>query len=171
MNRAAEVVAEVEAHGGRLTVEDGYLVIVPNQAGLPFVGELRQHKAEIISLLREREAERDDRLRESFIAWFDSQVWIDARAVAQRLPPRWSTTVNTLFRDCRLWVLDHDQVPPTSEQFRDMLLELCCELRRIGEEEFVLNVALREDMDAHEKFQQPAPPPPAKRRRAAGRQR
>jgi hypothetical protein len=107
-------------------------------------------------------------LRQPFVTWFDARVQLDAKAVALRLPPRWCTTVTGLYADFCAWMFDRQQAPPTSQQFRNLLLELCCELRGIGDEEFVLNVALREDVQAHERFQQP-PPPPAKRRRAARR--
>ena len=56
MNAALELVRAVEANGGRLRVEDGWLVIAPGNAAGPVIEELRQHKAEIIDLLAQRPA-------------------------------------------------------------------------------------------------------------------
>jgi hypothetical protein len=103
-------------------------------------------------------------LRAPFVQWFDSHVRLDAKAVALRTPPVWFTSVATLHADFCGWMADRDLAPPTSSQFRDLLSELGCQFRRIGEQEFLANVALREDMEAHERFQNPPPPPaPAKR--------
>jgi len=46
-----EIVRAVEANGGRLTVEGGWLVVYPREVGKTLGEELRQHKAEIIGLL------------------------------------------------------------------------------------------------------------------------
>ena len=109
-------------------------------------------------------------LRQPLVSWFDSRVRLDAQAVALRTLPRWCTTITALYGDFCAWMFDRQQAPPTSQQFRNLLLELCCELRKIADEEFVWNVALRDDVKALEQFQQPAPPP-AKRRTSARRQR
>ena len=54
MNTAIELVQAVEANGGRQTVEGEWLVVCPGEAGAPLVEELRQHKPEILALLRNR---------------------------------------------------------------------------------------------------------------------
>jgi hypothetical protein len=54
MSIAMEVVQAVEANGGRLTVDGEWIVIYPSEAGAPLVEALRQHKPEILALLRSR---------------------------------------------------------------------------------------------------------------------
>jgi hypothetical protein len=56
MSSALGLIRAVEANGGRLRVEDGWLVIAPGDAAEPVMGELRQYKAEIIDLLAQRPA-------------------------------------------------------------------------------------------------------------------
>jgi len=51
MRTAQELIRTVVANGGQLRVEDGWLVIAPEDAATPVLEELRQHKAEIIGLL------------------------------------------------------------------------------------------------------------------------
>jgi hypothetical protein len=91
-----------------------------------------------------------DELRPLFVCWFDSRVWLDAPAVAQRSPnPSWVTSVNALHADLCRWIVEQDQVPPpTRAEFTHLLRELCCEIRLIAGEEFVSNVALMEDTGA-----------------------
>jgi hypothetical protein len=54
MSAALELIQIVEANGGQLRVEDGWLVIAPGDAAEPVIEELRQHKPEIIELLAQR---------------------------------------------------------------------------------------------------------------------
>jgi hypothetical protein len=54
MSAALELIRIVEAKGGQLRVEDGWLVIAPGDAAEPVMEELRQHKPEIIELLAQR---------------------------------------------------------------------------------------------------------------------
>ena len=100
-----------------------------------------------------------DDLRPPFVNWFDSEIWLEVQAVVQRTTPRLWSGVHALHADFTRWMLARNHTPPTCDQFRGLLLELCLELRRLGEEEFVLNVGLREDMEAYERFQNPAPAP------------
>ncbi len=46
------LIREVEAKGGRISVDGPWLVINPRKAGEQIVDALRKHKAEIIELLR-----------------------------------------------------------------------------------------------------------------------
>jgi hypothetical protein len=99
-------------------------------------------------------------LRPVFINWFDSHIRLDCESFALRTPPVWFTSVASLHANFCGWTADRDQAPPTRSQFRDLLVELGCEMCRIGEQEFVVNIALREDVEAHQRFQQPPPAPP-----------
>lgn len=85
-----------------------------------------------------------DDLRQSFIEWFDSRVWLDPKAVAFHLPdPQWCTGVTALYADLCGWLLKHEQVPPSSHGFLNLLQELCLEIRTFGGEMFVSNIALK----------------------------
>src|SRR5271157_6303384 len=53
---ALDLIQIVEANGGHLRVEDGWLVIAPGEAAAPVMEELRKHKAELIAELARRPA-------------------------------------------------------------------------------------------------------------------
>lgn len=94
-------------------------------------------------------------LRQPFVAWFDSSL---------RLDLRWSTSEHALYADFCAWMFERDLAPPTSGQFLLLLRELCCSIRVNGTEQFVDYVGLKDDIEAHEWFQQhpePDPHPPA----------
>lgn len=144
MTEAFELIRTIEEQGGHIRVEDGFLVISPEEAALSVLDRLREYKVEIIDLLTRR----------PFVAWFDSRVWLDAEAVALRRPdPRWSTGVNALYADFCAWMFAQDLAPVTREQFRNLLAELCCEIRPLNGEEFVSNLALKEDVEAQRNFE------------------
>jgi hypothetical protein len=169
MTRAAQIVAEIEAQGGRLAVEDDRLVIDPSQVALPFVDELRLHKQEIILLLREREAsdfDPLDRFREGFAAWIAARVWVDTKRIASHdLNPRWFTGIGSLYKDCCAWMVEHAPVvPPNASEFELLLRELGCTLQTVGDTTLIGHAVLKEDKRAHEgfeKFPLPDPIPPA----------
>src|SRR6516225_5081650 len=88
----------------------------------------------------------DDDPYQPFIGWFDQSIWLDSGAVARRDPnPTWSTTVTALYGDFCVWLAQHDQAPASRNQFLALLRELGCDIRLIAGQEFVLNIALRED--------------------------
>jgi hypothetical protein len=89
--------------------------------------------------------------------------------VARRTPPRWHSGVISLYGDFCGWAFQHDLVPPTREQFKSLLMEACIPICMIHGEEFVGNIALKDDLAAHKEFQKRTPSP-AKRRRSARRQ-
>jgi hypothetical protein len=98
-------------------------------------------------------------LRLPFVEWFDAKVWLDSQAVARRDPnPTWCTTVTALYGDFCGWLIERDQAPSIRDQFRSLLQELGCAIRLIAGEEFVANVALKEDWLAQQKFENPPPP-------------
>jgi hypothetical protein len=108
----------------------------------------------------DEEADPLDDLRQPFVRWFDSRVSLDARALALRLPPTWSTAVSALHRDCRQWVLEHSPVvPPTETEFTVLLRELGCSIHTTHGCELVDHVALKEDAAAVETFRRSEPEP------------
>jgi hypothetical protein len=74
MNTALELIRTVEANGGQLRVEDGWLVIAPEDAAMPVLEELRLHKVEIIDLLQPDGVPPNDpaEWRKQFARWLDS---------------------------------------------------------------------------------------------------
>jgi hypothetical protein len=74
MSAAFELIRAVEANGGRLRVEDGWLVIAPEDAAASLMEELRLHKAEIIGLLESDCIPPDApaEWRKPFAKWLDS---------------------------------------------------------------------------------------------------
>jgi hypothetical protein len=155
VNTPMELIRLVEAAGGRFEIAGDRLGIDPKEAAAPLREELILHREAILGLVREREF---DRLRVAFVGWFDSRIHLDAKALALRQPPQWSTTVAALHRDCCQWMSGHSQVVPlTSEQFRLMLCEPGCSLRTIRGDEFIDYVALKQDIQAHEQFAKEEP--------------
>ena len=94
----------------------------------------------------------EDRLTPLFVRWFDCRIHLDARGIALRQTPTWSTPVHALHADFVRWTLERDLAPPISGQFRHLLEELCFEVRDVGGEQLVPNVAFKEDIQAHEQF-------------------
>jgi hypothetical protein len=145
MTNAAELITFVEGKGGRFMIDGERLGIVPKAAAAPVREELVRHKEAILGLVREREL---NRLRVAFVGWFDARIHLDARGIALRQTPTWSTTVAALHRDCCQWMPGHSQaVPPTRDEFLLLLRELCCSIRVSGTEEFVDYVGLKDDID------------------------
>src|SRR5271165_1910177 len=74
MSTALELIRAVEANGGQLRVEDGWLVIAPEDAATPMLEELRLHKVEIIGLLQPNGIPPNDlaEWRVLFAQWLDS---------------------------------------------------------------------------------------------------
>ena len=74
MSTALELIRAVEANGGRIRVEDGWLVIAPQDAAAPVMEELRQHKTEIIELLESASIPPDNpaEWRKPFAKWLNS---------------------------------------------------------------------------------------------------
>jgi hypothetical protein len=56
MSAALDLIRTVEANGGQLRVEDGWLVIAPGEAAASVIEELRQHKGELMAELARRPA-------------------------------------------------------------------------------------------------------------------
>ena len=89
-----------------------------------------------------------DDLRGPFVDWFDAKIWLDAEWVARsERSPRWFTSVSTLYADFCGWMSDHRMAPPTDEQFRHLLEELCFEIRNVGRDQMVMNIASKDDLD------------------------
>jgi hypothetical protein len=86
-----------------------------------------------------------DDLRPAFVSWLDDRIQLDTEAIAQRIPAsRWFSGITVLHRDCCRWM--SNKVPPSREQFRLLLWELCIPIVTIHNEEFAANVVFREDV-------------------------
>jgi hypothetical protein len=110
---AALLIQNVEANGGQLRVEDGWLVIAPEEAATPYLDELRKHKAEIIGLLQPQDHVCDENTHQQKpesvgalrpgcqpaadpTAWLQPFLWwLDAECTLQ---PRGFGGVNALHR-------------------------------------------------------------------------
>jgi hypothetical protein len=74
------------------------------------------------------------------VNWFNARIKLDVEAVALRLAPRCATRLTDLHLDLCDWMLERDQVPPVAAEFRQLLEELCCEIRIGDGDERVENV-------------------------------
>lgn len=149
--RASEIIDQLTSGGGRIWLAGDKVRVRLPEPLHPLADAIRDHKAELIAELAQRVL---DRLRPPFVRWSDNRIHLDAKALALRQPPRWSTSISALHRDCCAWMSGHDPVvPPPGDEFRFLLRELGCSLRTIRGDEFVDYVALKEDVQAHEQFQ------------------
>jgi hypothetical protein len=135
MSAALELIETVRANGGRLRIERNSLVIAPDTAALPILADLRQHKSEIIQLLRDDPAER----RKPFVRWIDS---------ACALHPRVFGGVSALHRYFCEWELAQGGVPCTRETFLCLLHELGFLTGEIEGVTLVSGLALRVDAES-----------------------
>jgi hypothetical protein len=70
---AVDLIAKIEHRGGRVSAENGALVIEPADAGLPFIESLREHKPAILAVLKRLQT--DDSIANYRNPW---RVWLDA---------------------------------------------------------------------------------------------
>jgi hypothetical protein len=162
---ATEIIATITSAGGRIWVEGDKVRARLPESLRPLVSEIKLRKPELLEELLRQPAQIDlpDELRGAFIAWFDFRIRLDAKALALRLPPRWSTSVSALYRDHCEWMSGRDTVPPTPDEFLLLLQELGVTIRAIGTDQFADHIALKEDVEAHEQFQRLPLPEPGER--------
>jgi hypothetical protein len=161
MSTALELVQAVEANGGRFRVDGEYLVIAPEDAAAPVMEELRLHKAEIIDLLRNRDATpaeipTDDLLPGEWL--LENCLYRD----------RWWGGVGCLHLDLSRWCAAHGR--PAPESRRTFIAALQAEGFQLTSDGLVVGLVLREDVLAHEGFRNPpakAEPAPKRARRRA----
>jgi hypothetical protein len=142
MNTALDLIRTVEAKGGQLRVEDGWLVIAPDSAALPIVDELRQHKREIIRLLESRPAlpaHDPEAWRAPFVDWLDSQCALHQRAFGGLV------CLHLAFCE---WEQARGGVPCTRETFAALLEELGFLVGEIEETLLVSGLILKDDAAA-----------------------
>jgi hypothetical protein len=140
MSPAVELIEQIKANGGRLRVEEGFLVIVPKEAAAPILQDLRRHKAEIISLLEPRTEPAVDHLN----AWRPNfQSWAHERCVTRKQHNDCGG-IGPLLVDCAEWCFAHGAASPTRAVFEELLEDagLVCI------NGLVLGLVLREDLDA-----------------------
>jgi hypothetical protein len=141
MTAALELIRTVEAHGGQLRVEDGWLVIAPQDAAEPLIEELREHKAEIIRVLRARDIPAHDpaEWREPFARWMD---------VACVRSPRCFGGVGCLHIAFCEWATNHGDVTCTRDTFERLLEELGFLIGEVAGVVLVSGLTFTEDIQA-----------------------
>lgn len=143
MSTPMELIQAVETAGGRLSVEDEYLVIDPRKAGEPIAAELRRHKAEIRSLLLERDA-----------AWRKPfEQWLRLECV---LRPRDFGGLNCLSRSFSAWAGTQNRATHSRDLFERLLKENDFVIGEVCGTVLVSGLMLREDVLSIERFQREA---------------
>jgi hypothetical protein len=161
MNEAQELILIVESRGGRLTIEGEKLVIEPQSAALPLADSLRTYKPEIVALLQSRSEQEAESAPERDALG----LWMLARCVYR---DRCFGGVGALYLSLARWCAEHGRPAPESRRaFAAVLLAKGFTVTTDG---LVVSLVLREDVLAHELFQNPpakAEPAPKRTRRAA----
>jgi len=144
MSTPIELIQAVEARGGRLSVEDEYLVIDPRKAGEPLMEELRRHKAEIITVILERAALR---WRNPFEQWLRLEC---------ALRPRDFGGLNCLHRSFSAWAGEQDGATCSRDVFERLLKEHDFVFAGVCGVVLVAGLMLREDVESVVRFQREA---------------
>jgi len=141
MNTALELIRTVEANGGQLRVEDGWLVIAPEHAATPVLEELRLHKGEIIGLLQPNGVPSNDpaEWRKPFARWLDS---------ACVRHPRCFGGVGCLHIAFCEWEVRQGEVPCTRDAFEHLLDESGFLVGEVAGVVLVSGLTFREDAEA-----------------------
>ena len=141
MSAALELIRTVEANGGQLRVEDGWLVIAPEDAATPVLEELRQHKAEIIGLLESASIPPHDpaEWQEPFVRWLNSACVSN---------PRCFGGVGSLHIAFSEWEAGRDGVPCNRDTFELLLKDLGFLMGEVAGVVLVSGLTFREDAEA-----------------------
>ena len=146
MTTARELIRKVEEAGGSFRVDGDSLLIAPKAAIAHLIDDLRQHKEEVMSLLRVSApgpvAPADiEAWREPFAEWLNSRC---------ALNPRCNAGLNSLLAKYIEWEVGHVEVPvaPTRDVFICLLKEYGFPMREAYGTVFVSGLALSEDIDA-----------------------
>jgi hypothetical protein len=160
MNEAEELIRIVESRGGRLTIEGEKLVIEPPSAALPLIDSLRRYKPQIVALLQSRIETESAPESDALGLWMLDRCGFRDRA--------WGG-VGALHLDLARWCADHGQPVPASR--RAFIAELQAEGFAVTTDGLVYGLVLPEDVEAHQRCQDPPAPEIApvqgKRRRRA----
>jgi hypothetical protein len=157
MTTATELIKAVEGRGGRLFVEDEYLVVVPRKAGEPLAEELLRHKQEIIALLQSRSEQETESAPDDPLLG----DWLLEQCVFK---DRWWGGIGGLYLDLARWCADHGRSAPASR--RTFTAALQEEGFTVTMDGLVYGLVLKEDLDAHKRFQDAPGRTTAERRRA-----
>lgn len=141
MTAAFELIRAVEAKGGRLRVEDGWLLIAPESAAAPHLDELREHKAEIIGLLQSRGIPQHDptEWRKPFA------VWLGLDCVRE---PRCFGGLNCLHLAFCEREINQNGVPCNRDTFERLLEEWGFVMGEVAGVLLVSGLMLKEDWEA-----------------------
>jgi hypothetical protein len=145
MSAALDLIRAVEANGGHIRIDGEYLVIAPGNAAEPVMEELRQHKAEIIGLLQNRLDSPVEGTQD-----VGSGLWLLERCVYR---DRWWGGTAALHLDRARWCADHGRRVPVSR--RAFVTGLQAEGFQVTPDGLVYGLILRDDLEAHERFQSP----------------
>jgi len=143
MSTALELIRAIEANGGRMRVENDYLVIAPEDAAKPILDDLRRHKAEIIDLLRNRSISPAATLMDE--GW---EIWLQERCVYR---DRWWFGTGALYRDLTGWCAARGK--PSPESWQAFVSELRTEGFQTTSDGLVYGLILKVDLEAYERFQ------------------
>ena len=143
MRTALELIRTVVANGGQLRVEDGWLVIAPEDAATPVLEELRQHKAEIIGLLESTCILPDDPAvwRKSFARWLESTCVRH---------PRCFGGVGCLHIAFCKWESGRGGVPCSRDTFERLLVESGFLTGEVAGVALVSGLTFREDFEPYQ---------------------
>ena len=141
MSAALELIRAVEANGRRIRVEDGWLVIAPEDAAAPLMEELRQHKAEIIGLLQTNGIPPNDPAE-----WRKPlTTWLDSACVRH---PRCFGGVSCLHAAFCEWEAGRNRVSCNRDTFELLLKELGFLMDEVDGVVLVSGLTFREDAEA-----------------------
>jgi hypothetical protein len=142
MSSALELIGWVESRGGLLRVEDGFLVVSPEQLVAPYLDSLKKHKKGIIEILENRWLIDDPaEWREPF------RRWLNAACVRRA---RWNGGLNSLHMDFCDWEIANNGVPCKCAMFIALLEELDFKVVEVHGAALVSGLALRADVECVE---------------------
>jgi hypothetical protein len=142
MSAAAELIRAVEANGGQLRVEDGWLVIAPEEAATPVLEQLRQHKAEIVNLLESASIPPHDSTE-----WrMRFEEWMDSACVRS---PRCFGGVACLYIAYCEWESERDGKSCTRATFEGRLTELGFLIGEVAGVVLVSGLTFRDDFEMY----------------------
>ena len=157
MNAALELMRIVEARGGRFIMEGSEIFIEPEEAALPLVESLRARKFEIRALLLEGRPEQQ----------------ADPESDGDSLPGEWMLErlvfrdlcfggIAALHLDLARWSACHARPVPASRRGFERALQ--AEGFAVSMDGLVYGLVLREDIEAHDRFEGTSRVARAKRR-------
>jgi hypothetical protein len=141
---AFELIRAVEANGGQLRVDGGYLVIAPGRAAALVMEGLRERKPEIVALLQSRTEQETEPAPDSDALG----LWMLARCVYR---DRCWDGLGALHLNHARWCADCGRPVPASR--RAFVAAIQAQGFEVTADGFVYGLILAEDWEAHERYQ------------------